>query len=639
MDTVKRGRPKTTAETKKAVKQAVKEKFWSPREITGLPVVWLPDPPAKKGTLAYAEWAKLSFLELLKAGYNYDQAAKYLGYDGYRWFWTQGQKDPEWKEECERIRNGEHTPASDVPDLSNMDFATFCETYMGFTLTAHQRKIAEALEDPYGKLVMVLAHPEAGKSTVVSLWYVLYRIAKNPDIRIAVVSKSSEKANDMLRRIKRYLTETHLYADSPRNLIEDFGGFQPVHGELEWSANRIFVKQRKSGERDPTVQALGIGKQIYGTRLDLLILDDSLVLDNQRTEHNREQLDQWFTAEARSRVQQGQTVICGTRLHPLDLYGQWKKALKDHPLYREVIIPAILDEWTENERPSWPEYWSLDGSDVYEDAPDGTKVLVGYRQGLRDIRAEVMARNPDQWKLVYQQEDLEETSMIFRPAHVQAAFDLGANRRVGQVFEEEILILGVDPAVTGRAAAVLIAYNPRTRVRTVIDMVVARNLGATGIRQQLMYYFWDKYKDHGVALTVLEVNYAPTLMGDESFMERAAASRTLVKPFRTTARGRKKGSKWDEEYGVASMAQLFGTGLMAFAGANVDDRQKLQPLVDDMLVFPFADEQDALMALWFANSEVDQFRRRQTFDQEQVLQNRAVPPIVKARRRNSRRSS
>lgn len=636
VDAPKRGRPPgpTAPEKKAAVKQRVKEQFWAPREApAGLPVVWLPDPPSKKGTSAYSEWAKLAYLELLKAGYNFSQAAEYLGYDGFKWFHSTSKRDPEWGEEARRVKAGDWDDNHEVPDLSQMDFPTFCRVYMGFTLAKHQMDMADALADPYAKLVMILAAPEHAKSTTVSLWYVLYRIAQDQDIRIAVVSKSSDKANDMLRRIKRYLTEPHLYANSERNLIADFGGFQPMHGELEWSATRLFVKQRRSGERDPTVQALGIGKQIYGTRLDLLILDDSLVLDNQRTEHNREQLDQWFTAEARSRVQQGQTIICGTRLHPLDLYGQWRKALQGHPLYREVIIPALLDEWTEDERPSWPEYWNMKGTESYEEGRDGEPVVVGYRQGLLDIRSEVMARNPDQWKLVYQQENVEETSMIFRPDHIDKAFDLGSGRKRGMVYPHEVLILGVDPAVSGRAASVLVAFDPNTRVRTVIDMVVARNLGATGLRQTLMYNFWDKYKDHGISFTVLEVNYAPTIMGDESFMTRAAAAGTMVRSFRTTARGKKVGSKWDEEYGVASLAALFGGGLIGIAGATPDDRVHFQPLVDDLLMFPFADEQDAVMALWFANSEAGIVPRHGKIDQVQFMERRNIPPIVVNRRR------
>lgn len=602
----------------------------------GLTAPWLPDPPAKKGTAAYAAWAKECFLELLKAGFNYSQAAEYLGYQGYKWWDQQKKKDPEWAAEAESIRNrgvGSHDDdPGDYPDLTGWTFEQFVEHYGGFTLAEHQRRIADAVQDPRAKQVLILGHPESGKSTIISLWYVLYRIAQNPDIRIAVVSKSTPKAKDLLRRIKRYLSEPHLYDDTPGNLVADFGGFQPIHGELEWSSDQIFIRQRRSGERDPTVQALGIGKQIYGARLDLLILDDSLVLDNQRTELQREHIDIWFTGEARSRAQKGQTVICGTRLFPLDLYGQWRKALSGHPLFREVIIPAILDEWTDDERASWPEYWTLDGYNLITELDDGTEIITGYQPGLRDIRSEVMAKSEDSWKLVYQQENVDQSSMIFREDHVQSAFDLGANRTRGQVFEDEVLILGVDPAVTGRAASVVLAYNTETRVRTVIDLYVGENLGATGIRQKLVYQFLDKYKDHGFSTVVIEVNYAPTLMGDEAFMSRVRSTGARMEPFKTTARGKKKGSKWDDEYGVASMSALFGNGLIAFVGHNPDDHILLTPLVDDMLTFPYSEIQDALMALWFANSEVPQVIRR-TPPHEEMQRRRQVPPIIRNRRR------
>lgn len=634
-----RGRPKQTAEDREALRKDVREKLWTPRDPpVGLQHVWLPDPPSKKGTAAYAAWAKECFIELIKHGYNYTQASAYLGYDGYKWVDNTKARDPAWWVEVQAARENPDGE-TDIPDLSRMTFEEFVRTYIGFELAEHQKEMAAALSDPKGKLVMILAAPEHGKSTTVTLWYVLYKLAQNPDIRIALVSKSAPKAQDLLRRVKRYLTENHLYENAPRNLIKDFGGWQPMHGELEWSNTQIFVKHRKSGERDPTIQALGIGKQIYGTRLDLLILDDSLVLDNQVSELNRDRLDRWFTGEARSRAQRGQTVVCGTRLFPLDLYGQWKKAMKGHPLYRQVIVPAILDEWTSEERPSWPEYWTMDGYDIYEEYL-GEKELTGYQAGLRDLRDEVRRKDPDQWRLIYQQEDVEETSNIFRMSHVNRAFDLGAEWRAEQIGEKEILILGVDPAVTGRAAAVLIALDLETRVRRIVEIVVTQRLGATGIRQKLFYYFWDKYRDHGIAETVVEVNFAPTLMGDEAFMQRARDANTRVTPFKTLARGKKIGSKWDDEYGVATLAQLFGNGLIAFPSKDQISREMCQPLIDDMLVFPFAEKyQDVVMALWFANSIANKAQHRQNIDQQEVMERRGVPPNIRNRARRDLVSS
>lgn len=569
------------------------------------------------------------FLELVRHGYNFSQAAERVGYD-YQWWARVRKESPTWEEEVLEAAEGKGN-ADDMPDLSRLSFREFCHDYGGFDLAEHQYAIEEALLDPKARLVLILGHPESGKSTLVSLWYVLYRLAQDPNIRIALVSKSATKAQDLLTRVKRYLTEPHLYDETPRNLIKDFNGFKPSHGDMQWSQDQIYIRQRTSGERDPTIQALGIGKQIYGARLDLLILDDALVLDNQITETQRERIDSWFTNEARSRVQRGQTVVNGTRLFPFDLYGQWKKSWKDNRLFRGVYIPAIYDEWTEDERVNWPEYWTLDGYDLYEEI-DGEEVVTGYQPGMRDIRAEIMARDPDRWRLVYQQEDVEESDNIFRKEHVESAFDLGAGRPLGRVYPNEILILGVDPATTGRAASVLIALDPETRVRTVVDLYVGSRLGSGGIRQKLMYQFWEKYKDHGIAATVLEVNFAPTLMGDESFRDKADAYNTVVVPHKTVGRGQKRGSKWDEEYGIGAMSALFTGGLVAFANENAGDREKLQPLIDDMMTFPWSEVQDALVAFWIAEGEAKEGARMRRPDQAKAMLRRNIPPIIRNRR-------
>ena len=185
---------------------------------------------------------------------------------------------------------------------------------------------------------------------------------------------------------------------------------------------------------------------------------------------------------------------------------------------------------------------------------------------------------------------------------------------MGVVYPHETLILGVDPATTGRAASVLLAVDPTTRVRTVIDIFVGQSLGAAGIKNDLIYRFWNKYnRDKRVDSTVVEINYVPTLQADEDLKQRAESYGTRIDFPRTYGRGRKRGSINDEEYGIAAMTGLFSTGLMAFANGAAGDREKLQPLLDDMLSFPWSDTKDALVALWVANGEAS-FPHIQTDD-------------------------
>jgi hypothetical protein len=605
------------------------DKLWVPP--AGLPDVWLPPRPGRKGSADQSEWAKESFLRLVEHGYNYTQAAERLGYT-YKWWATTRKRDPEW--EALVLSATETTLTKwEYPDISRMPFHEFVERYAGFTLAEHQERIEAALMDPFGKIVLILGHPESGKSTLVSLWYVLYNICRNPDSRTAIVTKNGTKAQDLVLRIQRYLTEEGLYDEAPQNLIADFNGFKPDRSQgLEWSQDQFFVKHRQSGERDPTVQGLGIAKQIYGARLDYLILDDGLVMENQISPTTRERIDNWFDGEARSRAQQGQTIVNGTRLLPQDLYGQWRKAWRDHRLYREVIVPAILDEYTDNERPSWPEYWTLDGYDKTIEI-DGEEHVVGFQMGLRDIREAITRKNPNRWRLIYQQENVEEEQAIFQQRHIDAAMELGAHRPLGRVFEHERLILGVDPATTGRAAAVLLAVDPTTRVRTVVDIFVGSALGATGVRNDLMYQFWDKYQDTPkIGLTVIEENFVKTLKGDEGLQERADSYGTLLQWPHTVGRGRGRSNKWDEEYGIAAMAGLFGTGLLAFANAGVDDAAKLLPLIEDLLTFPYSETQDAAIALWLANGWANEAQQSLP-SQADMARRRGVPDVVRKRGR------
>lgn len=595
----------------------------TPQLIHGKGEVYVPPLPgkAKKGTTEWREWAMNALIEILKQGYTIAQAVESLGVTR-NWYDANRQRHPEWAKKVDATRAGKYE--ADWPDLTGMTYREFAETYLGMSVFDHHVPIVEALEDPQVTRSLVTGFPESGKSTHVSLGFVLYRICQNPNLRVALVSKSKEKAQDLLGRVKRYLTEPHLYDDCPRNLIEDFNGFVPARGRFRWDANQITIRQRESGERDPTVQALGIGTQIYGARIDLLILDDALTLENQLTESRRNNITNWFLQEAMSRVHKGRVFVCGTRIHPFDNYNEWHQAWKEDPHYRRVRIPAIVTDEDGNERSTWPSYWPLEGGMVYDEVLGVER----YQKGMADIRNEVRALGDLRWRLVYQQEDVQETEAIFTKESLEKAVDLGAHRKVGQVYPDEIVVLGVDPAVTGRAAAVVLAYNPQTRVRTVVDVFVGENLAATGIRDKLLRRFWSQYHPQK---TVVEVNYAPTLMGDDALKLQAQSYGSTMVPHSTTGSGHKRGSKWDEEYGVAAMAPLVNHGLMAFASKDPEDYKVMEPLLQDMVAFPFSDVQDAVMALWFAEGEV-RYLTPVTYSPQDVAEGRGLPPYLANRR-------
>lgn len=640
-----RGRPKLSPEERAAKNSKAEDQAasaWTQPRVavtnkgvevrTEESVVYLPPPPASKGTPAWKAWAKLAFGELLAYGMSFGDACAKLGVTR-RWWEMVSKDDPEWAAKMRAIRSGDEEAVGrrDFPDISDMPYREFARKYLNLSVEPHQKPIVDALEDPYMNKMMVLGFPESGKSTHVSLGYVIYSLAKNPDIRIAIVSKSETKAQDILNRVKRYLTEEHLYEASEANLIRDWKGFEPPRGTHRWDQSQITIRQRKSGERDPTIQALGIGSQIYGSRIDLLILDDALVGENQLTEERRNKISNWFLVEAASRAHRGRVIICGTRLHPYDNYSLWKKGWENDPYFRLIKIPAISTDESGIEISGWPNYWPLEGSMIW----DKFNQIERYQKGLRDIRNEMFSVSPTTWRLSYQQEDVQDVDGIFTlDRHIRPAQALGITRQWGQVHPGEILVLGVDPAVTGRAAAVVVAYDPKTRMRAIVDVVVMENLGADGLHKRLIYPLWEKYRPQK---TVIEVNYAPTLFGDEAFKQTALVYGTTLVPHSTTGSGHKRGSKWDTEYGVAAVAPLLANNLYAIPSARPEDNERMRPLLEDMEGFPYSEIQDAVMALWFAEGEI-RFINPVQLSTQQVVEGRNLPPRVARRMMRSSRS-
>src|SRR5690606_41390569 len=119
-----------------------------------------------------------------------------------------------------------------------------------------------------------------------------------------------------------------------------------------------------------------------------------------------------------------------------------------------------------------------------------------------------------------------------------------------------------------------------------------------------MYDCWGNYKAkrHRLDGTLIKTNFAKTLLGDETLKERAVAASTVLVDHHTNSTGKR--GKWDEEYGIGAMAGLFGAGLIAFANARVDDLSRLEPLIEDLLVFTWAEIQDCAIAHLVAIGEL-----------------------------------
>lgn len=237
--------------------------------------------------------------------------------------------------------------------------------------------------------------PNHGKSATWTMNWVTWLINRDPSIRIIIVSKTQRLAKQFLLGVKQRLT--HPKYEAMHVAFAPEGGWRSDDKAdgLAWREEMIYVKGRDPSEKDPTVQALGIGGQIYGTRADLVILDDCEDLANYGS---YEAHANWVAQEVSSRLEPevadeppGRLVILGTRVGPMDMYRYLRdnaKTLDDEPTYTYFSQPAILEGVNSPEWETWRVLW-----------PERMTAKV-----LRKKRAAFA--NPRHFQLIYQQNDV-----------------------------------------------------------------------------------------------------------------------------------------------------------------------------------------------------------------------------------------
>jgi hypothetical protein len=218
------------------------------------------------------------------------------------------------------------------------------------------------------KRLIVNVPPGHSKSSTITVDYVTWKICMNPNVRVVIVSKRQEQARKFLYQIKQRLTST-LFAELQAAYAPE-GGFRPARGEGTFAANTIYIAGRDSDAKDPTVEVLGMGGQIYGTRADLIILDDCVVGSNA---NEFEKQVYWLESEVESRIKNGKLLVVGTRLAAKDLYSE----LRDGNRYLSGKSPwsylrqPMVREFAEDPN-QWVTLWpksssGYDESDVTRD--------------------------------------------------------------------------------------------------------------------------------------------------------------------------------------------------------------------------------------------------------------------------------
>lgn len=427
------------------------------------------------------------------------------------------------------------------------------------------REMMRAFDDQSIKRLLVNLPPYHAKSTI-TMRSVLKDVCADPNSRTAIITKSQGLAKDAVRQIRRHLQDPDLYLGASRNLIDDWG---PFFEGGSTNSEQLYVGRRSSGERDPTVQAFGIGQAIYGRRWDKARLDDVFDMKNSVNPDMVQFHLKWITSEVESRVgKAGEVDIMGTRVGPQDGYSFLQKL----PGYHVIRYPAILDE--NDELTLWPEHFDM--------------AAARLKRGTM---------TPQDWQLLYQNAETLGEFAHFTPEMLEKAHD--QSRFLGEYKPSWAGVIGLDPAGGGKqsgyTALFLLAVDLETGERHVVDIVNALQMKAPQLKDQL--FAWaDQYQGMVRELRVESNGLQSQLVQYNTEILQYMTSRNIKVVPHITSRY----NKWDPVFGVATMAPMFYNSQISTPWADVNARRKISELESQLVQFPIGQVTDLYMAMWFA---------------------------------------
>ena len=527
--------------------------------------------------------------------------------------------DKQFADKVDRTRLGLKDKQFASGDVHDLTFAEFRQRFLHSRTFAHQQNLVDVIEGrepswlhPSMKFepglasnrILINIPPNHAKSITITVDYVTWQVCRNPNFRVLIVSQTQQLAADFLYAIKQRLTHP-MYQDLQTAYAAGVG-FNSK--SASWQATRVTFgdELRESSEKDPNIEAVGIGGQIYGKRADMIIVDDAVTLKNA---NEFEKQIRWLTQDVRSRLNPtGKLIVIGTRVASVDLY----KELRSEDRYpggqvpwKYLAMPALLEAKDEPE--DWVTLWP------YSDAPfDGQSESEKNEEGLyprwsgRNLFNERQAMDAQTWALVYQQQDVSENA-AFDPVCVKGSID--GMRKSGRLepgwpgHPKDIsgfsIVCGMDPAIVGDTAAICYAVDRNTSKRYILDALKVTRPTPQQIRDIIIN--WTQL--YSPSEWIIEKNaFQAFLTQDEGIKQFLASRGVLLKEHHTGS------NKWDTGFGVASMATLFGTkqhdgkhhrdNLIHLPS---DQTENIKSLIEQLITWTptTKGKTDMVMALWF----------------------------------------
>lgn len=214
--------------------------------------------------------------------------------------------------------------------------------------TPIQYDISKALMNPPSDRFIIQGFRGVAKSFLTCA-YVVWRLWRNPQLKILVISASKDRADANAVFIKRII-QTLPFLES----------LLPQPGQRD--TQNLFDVGGAVPDISPSVKSVGITGQITGSRADILIADDVEVPNNSGTQVQRDKLGESVKEFDAILKPGGQIIYLGTPQNEMSLYNELQKRgyvttiwpvlypenRSEREFYGERLAPLISSKYDEN---------------------------------------------------------------------------------------------------------------------------------------------------------------------------------------------------------------------------------------------------------------------------------------------------
>ena len=363
------------------------------------------------------------------------------------------------------------------------DFLVFCQmVYPNFQIGPHHRLLAKKLmqlEKGTIKRLMFFLPPRSSKSLMSTILYPAWVMGRHASWFTIALSYGSKLSTGFGREV-RDLIESPAY-----KLIFPNTKLRPdVKAAGMWKTGgggEFFAGSMTGG--------------IAGHGAHLTVIDDPLSEQDAYSASAREHVNNIYTGGVRSRLQPaGRIALVMTRWNEDDLAGHLLKLAKEDPTadqWEVVSVPAIINEYTDNECSYWPV--DEEGRRLANDE--------GIHTGwpLEELQATRANTPPYQWNAIYMQNPSTEEGAIIKRDYWQAWEE-------DKPPECEYTLMSCDTAYSAKTSADFSAFTvwgvfrDRNNVACLILLAGERHRIEYPELRRRAQELYEKYKPDGVLI-------------------------------------------------------------------------------------------------------------------------------------------